>query len=156
ESNSIMRAVARLSRNDVPLYGRSAYEASRIDSFLDTSLVFARDAHFYLLALSDGSLDVPIYTRAKESFEIYAAGIERALAQNRESLVGDCISIADICFATEFALFMNERRRSGRLEKLGLGQILSPSVDTDYPRMMAHFQRILGHEHFNPDLRPYV
>ena len=41
ESNSIMRAVARLGERTLPLYGRDAYEASRIDSFLDASLVFA-------------------------------------------------------------------------------------------------------------------
>lgn len=43
ESNSIMRAVARLGEARFPLYGRDAYEASRIDGFLDVSLVFARD-----------------------------------------------------------------------------------------------------------------
>ena len=42
ESNSIMRAVARLGAAAFSLYGRDAYEASRIDSFLDVSLVFAR------------------------------------------------------------------------------------------------------------------
>jgi glutathione S-transferase len=41
ESNSIMRAVARLGHERFALYGRDPYEASRIDSFLDTSLVFA-------------------------------------------------------------------------------------------------------------------
>jgi hypothetical protein len=51
ESNSIMRAVARLGASRFPLYGRDAYEASRIDSFLDASLVFARDSQIYLLAL---------------------------------------------------------------------------------------------------------
>ena len=35
ESNSIMRAVARLGENKFPLYGCDAYEASRIDSFLN-------------------------------------------------------------------------------------------------------------------------
>ena len=39
ESNSIMRTAAQL-----PLYGGDAYEASRIDGFLDASLVFARHA----------------------------------------------------------------------------------------------------------------
>jgi enoyl-CoA hydratase/carnithine racemase len=42
ESNSIMRAVARLGAERFPIYGRSAYESSRIDGFLDASLVFAR------------------------------------------------------------------------------------------------------------------
>ena len=44
ESNSIMRAVARLGASRFPLYGQGPYEASRVDSFLDASLVFARDA----------------------------------------------------------------------------------------------------------------
>src|SRR6185436_2899582 len=39
ESNSIMQAVARLGEGTFPLYGRNVYEASRIDSFLDVSLV---------------------------------------------------------------------------------------------------------------------
>ena len=43
ESNSIMRAVARLGEASFPLYGRDLWEASRVDSFLDVSLVFARE-----------------------------------------------------------------------------------------------------------------
>src|SRR5262245_20626883 len=49
ESNSIMRAVARLGERSFPLYGKGPYEASRVDSFLDASLVFARDGQRYLL-----------------------------------------------------------------------------------------------------------
>ena len=56
ESNSIMRAVARLGQDRYPVYGTDAYAAARIDSFLDTSLVFARDMQLYLLALAKGSL----------------------------------------------------------------------------------------------------
>src|SRR5882724_7598014 len=56
ESNSIMRAVARLGEGRFPLYGRGPYEASRVDSFLDASLVFARDAQLYLLALMSGTV----------------------------------------------------------------------------------------------------
>lgn len=56
ESNSIMRAVARLGEKRFPLYGRDAYEASRIDSFLDASLVFARDSQIYLLSLISGTV----------------------------------------------------------------------------------------------------
>src|ERR1700756_522983 len=54
ESNSIMRAVARLGQERFPIYGRSVYESSRIDGFLDASLTFARDGQIYLLALRDG------------------------------------------------------------------------------------------------------
>ena len=52
EANSIMRAVARLGHGRLPLYGSNAYDASRIDRFLDASLIFARDAQLYLLSLA--------------------------------------------------------------------------------------------------------
>src|SRR6266581_7546188 len=87
ESNSIMRAVARLGQSSFPLYGRDAFEASRIDSFLDVSLVFARDSQIYLLSLSDRMVDAAIHARAKQAFEIYASGIEQARSSGRDVLV---------------------------------------------------------------------
>jgi elongation factor 1-gamma len=50
ESNSIMRAVARLGEGRFPVYGHGPYEASRVDSFLDASLAFARDADLLTVA----------------------------------------------------------------------------------------------------------
>jgi hypothetical protein len=94
ESNSIMRAVARLGEARFSLYGRDAYEASRIDSFLDVSLVLARDSQIYLLALSGGTVDATIHARAKQAFAIYASGLEQALSPQRETLVGDAVERA--------------------------------------------------------------
>src|SRR5713101_735201 len=124
ESNSIMRAVARLGEATFPLYGRDAYEASRIDSFLDVSLVFARDSQIYLLSLMDGSVNEAIQAGARDAFATYASGIEQALSSGRHVLVGEDISLADICFATEFALFMNEHQRADKLKTRGLEKIL--------------------------------
>src|SRR5262245_30919999 len=76
ESNSIMRAVARLGESSFPLYGRGPYEASRVDSFLDASLVFARDVQLYLLALASGRVASEIHARARDGFGTYAAGVE--------------------------------------------------------------------------------
>jgi elongation factor 1-gamma len=92
ESNSIMRTVARLGAERVPLYGRDAYEASRIDSFLDASLVFARDVQHYLLAFGDESFPAHVHARAADAFAVYIAGIEQALAPQREFLVGEQIT----------------------------------------------------------------
>src|SRR5215510_4285825 len=156
ESNSIMRAVARLGEATYPLYGRDAYEASRIDSFLDVSLVFARDSQIYLLALADGTVDAATHARAKQAFAIYASGLEQALSPQRETLVGNDISLADICFAAELALFMNEHARAAQLSEQGLDKILHAGVRNDYPLVFAHFARLLEHEHFTPDLKPYV
>ncbi|MCA6122517.1 glutathione S-transferase [Bradyrhizobium sp. WSM 1704] len=156
ESNSIMRAVARLGAAKHARYGRDAYEASRIDSFLDVSLVFARDSQIYLLALSGGTIDAAIHQRARDAFAIYASGIEQALSPRHEALVGETITIADICFAAELALFMNEHARAEQLRERGLEKILHPGVQRDYPLTFAHFARLIAHEHFSPELKPYV
>src|SRR5580692_8841980 len=98
ESNSIMRAVARLGEKRFPLYGRDAYEAARVDSFLDASLVFARDSQIYLLSLGSEALSAEIHSRARDGFKAYLGGINQALAPSREFIVGDNITLADICF----------------------------------------------------------
>jgi glutathione S-transferase len=156
ESNSIMRAVARLGEKRFPLYGRNAYEAARIDSFLDVSLVFARDTQIYLLSLMSDTTTPEIHARAKEAFETYAGGIERGLTPDRRFLVGDALSIADICFACELTLFMNERRRTVPLTSRNLTPILHEHLEQDFPLMMAHFARLAGHPAFKPDLERYL
>src|SRR6476660_9214231 len=156
ESNSIMRAVARLGEATFPLYGRDAYEASRIDSFLDVSLVFARDSQIYLLALSDGKVDAGIHARAREAFETYAGGLEQALSPERTVLVGDNITIADICFVADLTLFMNEHASAKQLSERGLDKILHPRIRDVYPRVFSHFDRLVDHENFRQELKPYV
>src|SRR6266852_23574 len=138
ESNSIMRAVARLGERRFPLYGRDAYEASRIDSFLDASLVFARDAQIYLLSLMSGTVTTETQARARDGFAVYAAGINQALSPDREFLVGDSITIADICFVAELSLFFNEKKSAGELKKKDLKPILHARVDAEFPCAFAH------------------
>jgi elongation factor 1-gamma len=108
------------------------------------------------LALSDGTVEAAIHARAKQAFEIYASGIEQALSPQRQTLVGEGISLADICFAAELALFMNEHGRAAQLNERGLGRILHAGVRNDYPLVFAHFDRLVDHEHVRPDLKPYV
>ena len=109
ESNSIMRAVARLGDEKLACMEKILYESSRIDSFLDASLVFARDSQIYLLALGSRSLLEDIYSRARDAFTIYMSGINDALSADREFIVGDRLTLADVCFVAEFALFHNEK-----------------------------------------------
>ena len=156
ESNSIMRAVARLGQSTFRLYGSDAYEASRIDSFLDTSLVFARDSQIYLLALTSKAMSTEIHSRMRETFEVYLAGINRALSPDREFIVGDGITLADICFVAEIGLFHNERARARDIENLGLEPILNSRIDGAYPRAMAHFEKLSNHSAFAPDVLPYL
>src|SRR5713101_7436624 len=156
ESNSIMRAVARLGESRFPLYGRDAYQASRVDSFLDASLVFARDSQIYLLSLLSGTVSPEIHARARDGFTVYAAGINQALSPDREFIVGENITLADICFVAELSLFFNERARHRQLKEKGLEPILHAKVDAEFPRAFAHFKRLRKHPAFAPDVEPYL
>jgi glutathione S-transferase len=156
ESNSIMRAVARLGESKFPLYGRGPYEAARVDSFLDASLVLARDAQLYLLSLMNGSVSSEIHSRARDGFATYAAGIDQALSPGREYLVGDNVTLADICFAAELSLFFNESPWAAELEKKGLEPILHRGVGAQFPRVFAHFAKLRELPAFAPDLAPYL
>ena len=110
ESNSILRAVARSAPDANGLYGRNAMDASRIDSFLDATLVFGREAQVYLLGI-DGISD-ELHGRMAAAFEFYLEGIERAL-QHAAYIAGD--PYADIAFACDVSQFLRERlMRSGR------------------------------------------
>jgi len=156
ESNSIMRAVARLGEGRFPLYGYGPYEASRVDSFLDASLVFARDAQVYLLALMSARVSPETHARARDAFAVYAAGIDQALSSGRGFLVGSDVTLADICFVAEVSLFFNEKARVGALEQQGLDPILHAHVATEFPRAMGHLARLRKHPAFAPDVDPYL
>ena len=54
------------------------------------------------------------------AFVTYLSGIEQALAPRRSFLVGDDLTLADICFVAELCLFHNERARKSVLETAGL------------------------------------
>jgi elongation factor 1-gamma len=159
ESNSIMRAVARLGQSGpspgISLYGRDAYEASRIDSFLDASLVFARDGQIYLLALREGSLSADIHAQARQAFATYASGIDRAAAGGRGNLVGDSIGIADICFFAELTLFSSERLHKPALAKLGLEPVTTHWA-TEYPHAMNLYTQLSRHPAFFAEAGEYL
>ena len=156
ESNSIMRAVGRLGQDKYPVYGTDPYSATRIDSFLDASLVFARDSQIYLLALMGGSVTADVHARAKDAFGIYLSGINQGLSPDRDYLVGDNVTLADICFVAEVALFSNEKPQSKLLADNGLNLIFNADIETEYPKAMAHFAKLSEHEAFAPDVKPYL
>ena len=164
ESNSILRAVARLGAANTKLYGDDPYGASRIDSFLDASLVFARDAQVYLLKLGSGKLKPPTQERARNARDAYFGGIEQALASAQPArahgsgafLVGDGLTLADICFASEVALFSAERAHAKVLNEAGLEPLWSEALRASFPRALAHFDRLCAHPAFAPELGPYL
>jgi len=155
ESNSIMRTVARLGQDRFPLYGDDAYAAARIDSFLDVSLVFARDSQIYLLSFRGNNVTLDIHANAERAFTTYMTGIERALAPDRSYLVGGTITLADICFAAELTLFSRERAQATALAAIGKRPIMQDDTLNQYPRAMAHYETLCTHEAFAPDVAPY-
>lgn len=155
ESNSIMRAVARIGADVYPLYGKNAYIAARIDSFLDVSLMFARDSQIYLLALHSKKLTKKIYDNARESFQVYAAGIEQTLETEPEYLVDGQLSLADICFACEISLFLRERNSKEYLEQKNLYPV-SEDIKTQFPRATHFYEKLSLHPAFSPDVLPYI
>lgn len=156
ESNSIMRAVARLGDGRVELYGEDPYRASRIDSFLDASLLFARDTQIYVLQLRAGQMSPELQTGTRRAFETYMGGIDRALERGARFIVGEGLTLADICFVTELVLFHNESVHAELLKTCGLGPILGDGARRDFPRAFEHYDRLCTHEAIAPDLQPYL
>ena len=157
ESNSIMRAVARLAGADAAIYGGGdAYAAARIDGFLDASLVFARDSQIYLLSFRADGPTAAIHESASRAFATWMTGIERALATGGGHIAGPDLTLADICFACELALFSREKAHAATLQKAGLAPIVTGSLADDYPRAVDHFAALRAHPAFAPDLGPYL
>ena len=155
ESNSILRAVARLGEATRPLYGADPYEASRIDSFLDVTLVMAKDSQTYLLALNSGRVDEAVHAQMVTSFDDYLAGLEQALASGREYLVGDSLSIADICFACEICQISREKANIDKLQAIGLDLVVNAAMRETYPKSFAHFDRLRALPEFAAEMDPF-
>jgi glutathione S-transferase len=155
ESNSIARAVVRLGDPASGLYGDDPYTASRIDAFLDTALVFARDTQVYVLSLRGGAMTGEIHGRVSQAFQTWIGGIERALG-DRHAIVGERVTLADIVFAAEMTLFHNELAHGAVLAAAGLAPILGPDARSAWPRAFAHFDRLVVDPAFAPDLGPYL
>ena len=155
ESNSIMRAVARLGEDRWPLYGHDAYSASRIDAFLDASLVFAIESQRYMFAFSEKDALAGAHLQMLAAFDAYMGGIDTALAQTSGFIVEDGLTLADICFACEFTLFSIERHETERLGDMGLKPIVNDAVRVSFPRAYGHFEKLMADPVFAEDLETY-
>ena len=71
-------------------------------------------------------------------------------------MVGDNVTLADICFVAELCLFHNERARISALETAGFSPLLDDEFAKSFPRSATHFQRLLGHPAFVPDVAGYL
>ena len=156
ESNSILRAVARAGAGadsvGVHLYGEDDYQASRIDSFLDANLVFAREAQVYLLDMAE--MSEAVYQRMAAAYEFYLAGIENALSETAH-IAGEALSIADISFVCDFAQFLREGHYAEALQAKGL-QLISEHGPEQYPRAYQHMLDLSETEVFSQYMGSYL
>ena len=152
ESNSILRAVARSGSAGHGLYGRSAMDASRIDSFLDATLVFGREAQVYLLGINEISAE--LHQRMTGAFEFFLEGIERALGHHTY-IAGDELTIADIAFVCDLSQFLRERLMRAGLDAASL-PLVSEGAESIYPRAFAHLFRLIAQPEFIQYLGDYT
>ena len=150
ESNSIMRAAARAGSRPNTLLGSSLMEQSRIDSFLDRSLVFARDLQRYLLA-GDGMTPALHAEMASEVLS-FASGLDRAL-QTTSHVVGECVTLADIGPICDLCQLTYETSHTERFEELGL-ELLVPSL-RPFSFLRDHLKKLASDERFSIDLDRY-
>ena len=149
ESNSILRAVARSGGH---LYNGDAYQLSRIDSFLDANLVFAREAQVYLLAMDN--MDQATHARMAAAYEFYLAGVENALVSHNY-ICGDELTIADISFVCDFAQFLREGHYESQLQEAGL-ELVSQNGLTTYPNAYTHMLKLSEEPNFSRHFGSYL
>jgi len=152
ESNSILRSVARSAPEGSTLYGTSGYEASRIDSFLDAGLVFAREAQVYLLGID--AISTEGYQRMVAAYEFYLSGIEATL-ENNKYLVGGSLTIADISFVCDFAQFLREGHYQEQLNGQGL-TLISEAGQELYPKAFEHMLELNSRSEFSEVMGSYL
>ena len=150
ESNAIMRAAARAGEHGQRLFGEGAMVQSRVDSYLDRTLIFARDAQRYLLARERLSPD--LHGETQTSLTGFLTGLERSLADS-PFIAGNQLTLADIAVVCELSLFSNEDKLSDRLQEIGRNPLL-PAL-RDYERLGAYLDLIAEDERFGADLAPY-
>ena len=151
ESNSILRAVARVGKHG-ELYGKNNYEASRIDSYLDANLVFAREAQVYLLEIKN--LTQEGFDRMSAAYDFYLNGIETSLA-NSQYIAGNELTIADISFVCDFAQFLREGHYEEILTENGFG-LISKNGPKDYPLVFKHLLELSDRKEFSSVMGTYL
>jgi glutathione S-transferase len=143
--------VARQDDNN-NLYGKNSFEASRIDSFLDSGLVFSREHQEYLFGLID--MNETLYQRMKSAYEFFLNGIEESLKGSK--FIGfDHLTIVDISFFCDFSQFLREGHYVDDLKEKGFN-LVSENFVTDYPKTFDHLMNLSKVEEFSSVIGTYL
>jgi glutathione S-transferase len=127
-------------------------DASRIDSFLDATLVFGREAQVYLLGMD--AMSHELHQRMSGAFDFFAQGVENAL-MNHDFIASDELTIADIAFVCDVSQFLRERLMSSALEAQSLPMVSEGAVQA-FPRTFAHLLALIEKPLFQKYLGEYT
>tara|TARA_X000000950_G_C13873964_1_gene644066 strand:- start:576 stop:1352 length:777 start_codon:yes stop_codon:yes gene_type:complete len=152
ESNSIMRAVTRMSSLTELYGGNDSSLSSRIDSFLDANLVFSREHQVYILSIEN--LNSYTYDRMKSAYEFYLDGIELSLSNNKY-IAGNKLSLADISFVCDFSQFLREGHYEESLAKQGY-KIISKNIKISHPKTIHHLIELSERNEFSSVMGSYL
>ena len=151
ESNSILRAIARQDE-DGTLYGKDSFEASRVDSFLDSNLVFSREHQEYLFGLQN--MNDFLYSRMKKAYEFFLDGIEESLKKFK--FIGfDHLTIVDISFFCDFSQFLREGHYEEELKTKGFS-LISENFPEDFPKSFNHLKELSKKDEFASTIGTYL
>ena len=84
------------------------------------------------------------------------AAINNAVSADGAFIRSARLTLADLCFCCEYALFMRERKRKASLSALQLSPIVNADIESEFPFAIRHFRRLCEHEAFSPDLGPFL
>ena len=96
-----------------------------------------------------------IHAATKKALTVYLGGIESTLSDGK-FLVGDQITLADICFAAEIIQFSQSRGGNAALHENGLEPLAGETMEASWPRAAAHMRSCAAFPEFAPDLGAYL
>ena len=148
ESNSILRVIARLGKKR-KIYGKDSFNKSRIDSYLDTCLVFAALTQNYTLSLYSNKKNSKQFINvAENAYTVFLNGIENSLKENNKKyLISNNLTIADICFFGELSQFLFYETKAMKYlgnEKEGIFN----KYKKKYKLSTSFFCKLLSHKSF--------
>ena len=150
--NQIVLCALLLDQKVNNLYGKTYLRQSRIDSFLDANLVFAREFQVYVLEINE--LNEYLYKRMNSAYLFYLDGIEKSLNTN-EFIVGNELSIADVSFVCDLAQFLRERDNKELINKQGF-EVISLNFETDFPKSNNHLKNLYARKEFKEIMGDYL
>ena len=128
------------------------FKKSRIDSFLDANLVFAREFQVYVLEIN--TLNEYLYERMNSAYLFYLYGIEKTLT-NDKFIAGSDLTIADISFVCDVAQFLRERDKEKIINEQGY-KVISKNFEKEFPNATNHLKQLSKKEEFKEIMFDYL